>query len=67
MLLELQHKIVGLFIIFQVVEQVDHQVEAHQVARMERAYQVIQVVKAVTLDLDHTQDPEAVAEVPLWS
>ena len=49
------------------MEQVDRQVEAHQVARMERAYQVIQVVKAVTLDLDHTQDPEAVAEVPLWS
>ena len=44
-----------------------HQVAEHQVARMERAYQVIQVVKAVTLDLIHIQDLEAVAVVPLWS
>jgi hypothetical protein len=46
------------------VERVVVQVAVHQVALTEKAKQVIQVEKAVTLDQTHIQDLAEVAEVP---
>jgi hypothetical protein len=47
------------------VEQADRRVVVHQVALTEKAKQVIQVEKAVTLDQTHTRVQAEVAEEPL--
>tara|TARA_B100000900_G_C20160578_1_gene545758 strand:+ start:98 stop:262 length:165 start_codon:yes stop_codon:yes gene_type:complete len=50
---------------WEVVEQVDHQVEVHQVVQTEKARQVIQVDEAVTQDHNHIQDQAAEVAEPL--
>jgi hypothetical protein len=48
-----------------VVEQVDPQEVVHQAVRTEKAKQVFQAEKAVTLDPTHIQDQAEVAVEPL--